>query len=136
MDYHCIHCHFLATKVQNQVDAANAQHSCTKSQRSLLRQKKNLNQHYIGCYHAIWQVEAPMDDNDFHEVLEKDRQRQCFFYKHKPSLSLEQAKLAQQTNPMPPPGGYTLLGERPWFIYVVTIIALVVATLIVFLPRL
>jgi len=120
MKYHCIDCHFLAqSKPTGELVSVN------RDQRRALKQAPNsadagMCSSQLACYHNIWMQASSA------ELMQVDRKGQCFFYWHKARVALATAAQRQKTAPDPPPEGYALIGERPWVIWLISIVALIV----------
>lgn len=130
MEHRCVHCHFLAKKVEKQGIAVVE--PVSRSERAkLLQNKCDLpGVEAFQCHMKVWDERFDMGiKNRAVNLLEKDRKGKCFFYQMRPNMSFETAQEQQKKNPNPPPEGFTLLGERAWLLWIVSAFILMAVTL-------
>jgi hypothetical protein len=131
MDHRCIHCHYLAKKFQQQ-GQTNIETVTRADRKKMMIQSCQLDAvDFFYCYKKVWDEgkDASIKDR-VHNLLEKERRAQCFFYPYKPNMTFKVADHLQQNAPQPPAAGPSLLGDRGWLLW--TVSAVVFAASVVY----
>ncbi len=128
MKHRCVRCHFLAKKALKKraedIDVVTR----TDRKRMLQHECQLEDEVLFYCHKKVWdeRIDLGMKDRAYN-IIEKERQGQCFFYAYKPNMTFETAEYLQENTPQPPAEGPTLLGDRSWLIWIVSILVMAVS---------
>lgn len=90
----CVNCHFFAIKTHQ----TNDFRLVTEEEREEAREgdfywSKNVSD--LACYRGVWSYHrTPRQSSEEmkEEYVERDRERECFFFRHRPGMTLETAE--------------------------------------------